>query len=273
MKKYLKIMACAMMVLAMAGMMSSCKKEYKQQVVYSAGWADYKFISYAAAQDMKTVKDYLVEKGALNVGQYKIYDVTSKNSEEDCLKQADEMAKADFANAVRNLKVEEIQPRIAAGSYFTYAWSRTNDGGGKVEIGRWECPSVQIPSELGKITINGTECSVTNASLSGTTIGEFSASKMSLRAGDVRFYLTIGGPEYSMLNPIVPIGEFAINNNNAKCQFVFNGIKYNAGEMSCTISKNGAFYRIVTSEGTAVADDGSEISFKVNCDYVAFNID
>ena len=265
--KNLKIMACAMMVLTMAGVMSSCKKEYKKQVVYKAGWAKYHFVSVT---DAKIIQDYLVEKGALNINEYKFYDVTSNDSESDCLKQADEMAKADFANSTRDLKVEEIQSRITAGSSFVYNWFRTDDNGGEVEIGRWECPAIPIPSTFGKITVDGNEHSVTKASLGGSLIGETPAYVMQLKANKVNYVLTISNPEYSLLNPVVPIGEFSIDGVNNKCVVVVNEVKYQANGTVCTVSKNGAFYKLVSS-GTATDENGNTIEFSVDCDQVVFN--
>lgn len=267
MKKYLKIMACAVMILAMAGMMSSCKKEYKTQVAYKAGWAEYHFLS---DNDFKIAQDYLVEKGALNINEYKFYNVTSKNSESDCLKQADEMAKSDFANSTRNLNVEEVQSRIAAGSSFVYNWFRTDDNGSDVEIGRWECPSVPIPEVFGKITVDGSEYSVKRALLSGSMIGETPACSMVLTAESVKCSLTISDSEYSFLNPVVPIGEFSIDDVNNKCVVIIDKIKYHANGITCTISKNGVYYGLVSS-GTATAEDGATINFNLNCDKVVFN--
>lgn len=260
-------MACAVMFLAMAGMVSSCKKEYKTQVVYKAGWAEYHFLS---DNDFKIAQDYLVEKGALNINEYKFYNVTSKNSESDCLKQADEMAKSDFANSTRNLNVEEVQSRIAAGSSFVYNWFRTDDNGSDVEIGRWECPSVPIPEVFGKITVDGSEYSVKRALLSGSMVGETPACSMVLTAESVKCSLTISDSEYSFLNPVVPIGEFSIDDVNNKCVVIIDKIKYHANGITCTISKNGVYYRLVSS-GTATAEDGATINFNLNCDKVVFN--
>ena len=212
MKKYLKIMACAVMFLAMAGMMSSCKKEYKTQVVYTAGWGDYML----SPSEIKVVKDYLTEKGALDINQHKIYNVTSTDSEDDCVKQADEMAKADFANAICNLKVEEIQPKLAVGSYFTYGWYRTGDSDNEVEIGKWFCPAKPVPSVFGKITVNGTEFNVTSAVKTNSVIGGLPAVGMVLLSEEDTAYSLAVVVEQE---DVIPVGQFDVDGEHNKGLF------------------------------------------------------
>lgn len=262
MKKYLKIMACAVMVLAMGCVMSSCKKEYKTQVVYTAGWGDY----VLKPSDFKVVQDYLAEKGALDINQHKIYNVTSTDSEADCLKQADEMAKADFANAIRNLKVEEIQPKLSVGSYFTYGWYRTDDSGNDVEIGKWFCPAKPVPSVFGKITVNGTEFNVTSAVKTNSVIGGLPAVGMVLLSEEDTAYSLMVVVEQE---DVIPEGQFDVDGEHNKGSVRFNAIRYDATGTTCRISKNGDYYKFESS-GTATDKDGNKIEFIVDCDQVVF---
>lgn len=256
-------MACAVMILAMSGMMSSCKKEYKQQVVYTAGWGN----SELGQSEFKIIKDYLEEKGAMSIGQYKTYNVTSTDSEDDCLKQADEMAKADFANSIRNLKVEEIQPKLKVGNYFSYVWHRTDGAGNVIEIGEWKCPAIPVPSVFGKITVNGIENNVTSASILFPTFDGSLSAFMTLHSEKTRYVIRILGVEQE---GIVPEGNFDIDGEKNIGYVVYDEVRYFATGTSCTISKNGTFYKLVSS-GTATDENGNKIEFSVDCDQVVFH--
>ncbi len=256
-------MTCAVMILAMASVMSSCKKEYKQQVVYTAGWGKYEL----SLSEFKIIQDYLAEKGAMSIGQYKTYNVTSTDSENDCLRLADEMAKADFANSIGNLKVEEIQPKLKVGDYFSYVWHRSDGAGNVVEIGKWECPKKPVPSVFGKITVNGIENNVTSASILFPIFDGSLSAFMTLHSEKTRYVIRILGVEQE---GIVPEGNFDIDGEKNIGYVVYDEVRYFATGTSCTISKNGVYYRLVSS-GTATAEDGTKIDFDLNCDQVVFN--
>lgn len=260
MKRFFKIVACAMLILAMVSMMSSCKKDYKTQVIYTAGWGNYEL----SQSEFKIIKDYLAEKGAMSIGQYKIYNVTSTDSEDDCLRQADEMAKADFANSIRNLKVEEIQPKLKVGDYFSYVWHRTDGAGNVVKIGEWECPAIPVPPVYGKITVNGTENNVTGASISFPIFDGSLSAFITLHSEKTRYAIRILGVEQE---GVVPEGNFDVDGEMNIGYVVCDEVRYYATGTSCTISKNGMFYKFASS-GTATDKNGNKIEFSVDCDQV-----
>lgn len=130
MKKFLKIMACAVFGIAMVCTMSSCKK-YNYEVAYSA-----KLSSVSGGYYIITnATNYLTENGAF-LGD-KIYTVEG-TSEADLYKKADALAKADFEMSISKLKVEEGQAVLQPGESFTYSWTR-NENGNQIVIGEWKC--------------------------------------------------------------------------------------------------------------------------------------
>lgn len=263
MKKNLKIMALAMLFVVIAGTFSSCMKEYKMQVVYRAGWADYRFNE---ASDLANACDYLAEKGAMAINGDKIYTVTSNKSKDDCYAQADAMAKADFATSTSKLNVEEAQNLLSAGSFFIYNWTRVDDAGNEVEIGRWECPALPVPEEFGKITIDGVDHTVKSASKWGLTVSGSPATSIFLSTDDdVTFSVVVKNVETT---GEVPVGNFEISTDSNVGTIKINGLRY-VLTGSIEISLDRKSYKIVSS-GIGTSTDARDINFTINCDNVVF---
>lgn len=125
-------MACAVMLFALAGIMSSCKESFDVRVVYTASFEDHNLNS----QEIENVNKYFVNHRVAENGESITYEVSSKNSLSDCYWSADNKAKADFEKCMASLDEEEIKTLIAPGKYFTYIWSRSEPSGGRVTVGQ-----------------------------------------------------------------------------------------------------------------------------------------
>lgn len=263
MKKNLKIMALAMLLVVLAGAFSSCKKEYKNQILYRAGWAGY---AVHGSDDMHNIENYLAEKGAMAINGDKIYTVTSNKSKEDCYAQADAMAKADFATSTSKLNVEEAQNLLSAGSFFIYNWTRTDDAGNELEIGRWECPAKPVPQISGKITIDGVDHTVKTASKMGLTAGGFPATNIFLSTvDDVTFTVIVKNMETAGQ---VPVGDFEISEGGNLGAINLNDARYSLIG-SLKVSLDGNSYKIESS-GIGKNVGSRDINFTINCENVVF---
>lgn len=132
MKKFLKIMAFAVMLIAVAGIMSSCKETFNVRVIYTASFIDHNL----SGQEIENVNNYLLNHRIAVNGETVTYEVSSKNSLSDCYWSADNQSKADFEKCMASLDEEEIKTLIAPGKYFTYIWSRAEPSGGRVTVGQ-----------------------------------------------------------------------------------------------------------------------------------------
>lgn len=126
-------MTCAVMFLALAGVMSSCKESFDLQVVYTAAVGD----NNLSSNEINNFNDYLVNHRVAKIGETRTIESSSKNSVSDSYEQADNKAKADFENSVSKLNEDEIKAFIPAGKYFSYQWVRKDVGGGSIVVCEW----------------------------------------------------------------------------------------------------------------------------------------
>lgn len=126
-------MSCAVMLIALAGVMSSCKESFDLQVVYTAALADNNLNS----TEIGNLNDYLVSHKVVMVGENKTVESSSKESVSDSYEQADNKAKADFENCLSRLDEDEIKAFISEGKYFTYQWTRNDVAGGRLVVCSW----------------------------------------------------------------------------------------------------------------------------------------
>lgn len=251
MKKFVKFLVAATAFVVLSGMMSSCNKTVTQQVVYVAGWT---VDGFKNIEDMGIAQDYLVANGALDINDHKTYSVTSKKGEEDCLAQADALAKADFEKAISGLNVEELQSKMSIGSHFEYYWTRTDIDDA---VGKWECPAVTIPEVFGTLTFNGVTESVVKAK---KTIVNQSVN-LHLISDNMTYSITVPSADGS-----IPTGSFDVDGSNTIGYVKVKGEdRYSTIGTSCSIEKNGFYYSFKSSGVVS-----NTIQLELNCEEVVF---
>lgn len=274
MKKFLKTMACAMMVIAMTGTMSSCKKnkvtetetETEMQVSYTAKLNDCSWLTgnqYNALRNYFKTKGALIPEFGLSSGDYKTYAVTGTD-ESDCYAKADVLAKADFDEVSKKFVVEEVQALIMAGRSFKYVWYNCHNGN---VVGSWTCPEKPVPAEFGTLTVDNDTVAITKAYKNGGTVTGIHCTQVILLDEDWTYGVNL---IFSNLQEEgqVPVGQFEFETGSYIGHIEAKNIEYNIISGVCNITEENNSYTIVSS-GKA-EKDGVTINFELNCTSVVF---
>lgn len=260
MKKFLKIVACAVMVLAMAGMMSSCKKDKdkeKQEVSKT-----YEFKAYGSGlhfnEKEKTIfNQYLAEKGALGLDKTKSYTATCA-TEEECSKEVIDKAKADFDGCVSKFDGNEVRNLISSGSELNYSWNCYELG---VEAGKWECPY----QKLGTMTFDSVSKDL--MIVSKRRISHSDGTCLELCVDNTYcdlLYVKINDIQGSNVAP--PAGDYELTKYETTLSF--DKIEYPVASGNLKVTQNGSSYKYEVV-GTATKGEKT-VNFSVTADNVRF---
>lgn len=247
-------MACAIIVLAVAGMTSSCKKKNGDNPEPSTPTGvtmEYPFTANVSLSSLNQTEkaafsEYLKSKGALPLGESKIYTTTAA-TENECLVKAKSQAKADFDAVAQNLKVDEVRPLITTGKGFDYMWTFDT-----VSTSSWNCPALPI----GTMVIDGNSKEVARFK---KQIGNNSAlNLMFFTNNDVDVFRIVMISEAGA----IPVGNFNIMDyantvlrvNDKECEIL-------SGTMNITAESNVYNFTI---EGSAKSYDGREFNFSIS---------
>lgn len=249
-------MACAVMVLAMADMMSSCKKDKEKEEVTKT----YQFKGYGFVLNEKektNFDQYLAEKGALGLDKTKSYTAKCA-TEEECSNEVIAKAKADFDGCVSKFNENEVRNLISSGTDLRYEWICDELD---VNAGEWECPY----AKLGTMTVNSASKDLTVVKKG--KIAHSDGTRLELYVDNTYselFYVYINDIQGSNVAP--PAGDYELT--KYKTYLVFDKTNYTVASGNLKVTQNGSTYKY---EVVGTATKGQEtVNFSVTADNVQF---
>lgn len=284
MKKFFRISACAMMALAMAFTITSCKKdngggdtptpaptpEVTCDYHYITSYLDHSHtigkLSPTSA-DERAINAYFNEKGIKPIQSAVVFTISAATQEE-CDLKAKVKIKDDWDATIAKINAAELQSKLQEKTYFDYYWYRQLDDK-QDTIGVWSCPVNTNFKTYGKLVFGEEEFNITRSNMSNTT---------DLVTNNVTISLGMSGVGNKILIAFNNVTEIPTEQVNVAYDTeVSGGIIFGDDllhlyviEGTLKMTKKSDYVYDIEASGKAINGDSRPINFTLNCVDVPF---